>query len=86
MNRRRDVVVEGIAPKARVKPVLVRAPFHTRDGFYARPGDRLLMTPEEIAERVEAHQVRPLEPNATVRLGRFVRRAMHRRSLRRPTP
>jgi hypothetical protein len=71
----RDVPVdEGVAPEARLRPVVVCAPFITGDGYYARPGDRLRMTPEEIAERVAAHQVRPLAGDATRPVRRFIRR------------
>jgi hypothetical protein len=86
MSRRRNVIVEGVAPEDRVRPVLVMAPFTTHDGHYARTGDTLVMTPDEIAVRAEAHQVRPLVGNATTRVRRFIRGTAHRRSLRRPTP
>jgi hypothetical protein len=81
----RNVIVEGIAPEDRVKPVLVMAPFTTHDGYYARPGDRLLLTPDEIAVRVEAHQVRSLEGNAITRVRRILR-GTGRRRIRRTTP
>ena len=86
MMRRRDVIVGDVAPKDRLRPVLVMAPFYTRDRFYARPGDTLLMTPDEIAVRVEAHEVRPLAGKAMRRVRRFVRGTAHRRSIRRTTP
>jgi hypothetical protein len=82
MSRGRNVVVEGIAPEDRVKPVLVMSPFTTVGGYYARPGDTLLMTPEDIAVRVDAHQVRALPGNAATPVRRFVR-ANHRRVIKR---
>jgi hypothetical protein len=74
MSKGRDVMVEGMAPEDRLRPVLVMAPFITRDGYWARPGDTLRMTPEETAERVAAHQVRPLAGDGSGRVRRFVRR------------
>ena len=82
MRKHPAIANESIAPEDRVRPVLVMAPFRTADGYLARPGDTLRMTPEEIATRVEAHQVRALE--GPVRVRRFVRGApRHRRSMRR---
>jgi hypothetical protein len=83
----RHRIVTADKPEDRVQPVIVIAPFRTLDGYLARTGDTLRMTPDEIAVRVAAHQVRPLKGNATVRVRRFVRGvARHRRRSRRPTP
>jgi hypothetical protein len=76
MSVGRNVAVDDeVAPEARVRPVVVCAPFLTRDGYLARPGDTLRMTPEEIAERVAAHQVHALPGDARRSVRRFIRHA-----------